>query len=175
MTHRDWSILPLEPDIRDINLVLPTDRIPRDDDAKHPRPATPAYALVSKPGTPHFSPTSGYTQATHVIRPPTRDAEPVLQTTNPIVPINPDAILGVARLERALPLRDPRVLLDIHPEGSDRRVYLAGSYAYPGIPLLEGCVGSAKIVIRDILGHEASLDWETGRGSLLGRIWRWRR
>jgi hypothetical protein len=72
-------------------------------------------------------------------------------------------------------------------------VYLAGSYAYPGIPLLEGCVGSAKRVVDSLIkdleldsldlaeggkaGDERKMvevDWSKGRGGLVGRIWRWR-
>jgi hypothetical protein len=77
-------------------------------------------------------------------------------------------------------------------------VYIVGSYAYPGIPLLEGCVGSSKRVLGtlvDDLGlsssflsaeidekrrkdekgrKEGEVDWSKGRGALIGRVWRWR-
>ena len=127
--------------------------------------------------TPFFPPSSQHVMATHVIRAPNGiTAEPVLQTTNPTVAIDPDTVLSTAQLERALPLHRPEILKDLHPEGDRRAVYLAGSYAYPGIPLLEGCAGSARWVARDILGHDPQvLNWDIGRGSLLGRAWRWRR
>jgi hypothetical protein len=80
-------------------------------------------------------------------------------------------------------------------------VYIVGSYAYPGIPLLEGCVGSSKKVLGtlvDDLGlsspsssflsaennekrrnggkgmKEEEVDWSQGRGGFIGRVWRWR-
>lgn len=79
-------------------------------------------------------------------------------------------------------------------------MYLAGSYVYPGIPLLEGCVGSAKEVVKSILEGEkyraeselregpdkrgkrkqrqiepvGGIDWEVGRGGLITKAWRWR-
>lgn len=72
----------------------------------------------------------------------------------------------------------------LHPP-SPGIVYLAGSYAYPGIPLLEGCVGSAKRVVKalsddlcqshsDRLEDSEGPDWSKGQGGLMGRIWRWR-
>lgn len=72
---------------------------------------------------------------------------------------------------------------------------------YPGIPLLEGCVGSAKEVVKSILEGEkyhieselrggpdkggerkharqiepvGGIDWEVGRGGLITKAWRWR-
>jgi hypothetical protein len=41
--------------------------------------------------------------ATHVMHPPASlrgKVAPVLQTTNPVVPIDPASVLGIARLER---------------------------------------------------------------------------
>ena len=81
---------------------------------------------------------------------------------------------------RALPLRDPTTFGRLHPPSDDGVVFLAGSYSYPGIPLLEGCVGSAKKAVEGILGqrdvaHLGGVDWDRGRGSLVGRVWRWRR
>jgi hypothetical protein len=75
-------------------------------------------------------------------------------------------------------------------------IYIVGSYAYPGIPLLEGCVGSSKRAVRYVVddlnlslsagltsesdqekrdgSREGEIDWNRGRGGMLGRIWRWR-
>lgn len=98
----------------------------------------------------------------------------------------------------ALPLRDPRILDALHPLSSTNTaaVYLAGSYAYPGIPLLEGCVGSAKRAVEAILEDwqrsqgerdehgekleyrklvDDAVDWDAGKGGVLGRLWRWKR
>ena len=74
------------------------------------------------------------------------------------------------------------------------RIQIVGSYAYPGIPLLEGCVGSAIRVTRQLVRerkrrslHEereqcefahkhriGGVDWSSGAGSQIGQWWRWR-
>jgi hypothetical protein len=93
----------------------------------------------------------------------------------------------------ALPLPNPsRTLPSLNP--GKGLVYIVGSYAYPGIPLLEGCVGSSKRVMGtlvDDLGlsspspslsaeidekrrKEEEGDWSKGRGGFIGRVWRWR-
>ena len=66
-------------------------------------------------------------------------------------------------------------------------MYIVGSYAYPGIPLLEGCVGSSKKVLstlvddlslnmssQEVARDSLEVDWSKGRGGLFGRMWRWR-
>lgn len=84
---------------------------------------------------------------------------------------------------RALPLRTPSATIPALQPGPGL-VYLAGAYAWPGIPLLEGCVGSAKRAVDALTDDlalapqshaEGEVDWSQGRGSLIGRIWRWRR
>jgi hypothetical protein len=97
----------------------------------------------------------------------------------------------------ALPLPNPsRTLPSLNP--GKGLVYIVGSYAYPGIPLLEGCVGSSKRVMGtlvDDLGLSSpslasgidekrrkdekgtkggEVDWSRGRGGFIGRVWRWR-
>lgn len=79
---------------------------------------------------------------------------------------------------------------DLHPASREAIVHLAGSYAHPGIPLLEGCIGSAIRATQAVLSSETTgvavpatrskaklggVDWTTGQGGLVGRIWRWRR
>lgn len=99
-------------------------------------------------------------------------------------------------------MRDGKTFELLHPH-EDGLVYLAGSYAHPGIPLLEGCVASAITavgrVIKDLrdttsqpestakdslpqkadpalsLGFLGEIDWSAGQGSWLSRAWRWRR
>ncbi|WVQ95727.1 hypothetical protein IAU59_002826 [Kwoniella sp. CBS 9459] len=195
VTHRDASVLPEKANQRDINFLLPTTSSLNN----------PSFASVASKGTkndtinsavPHFSVKTDnctiYTMATQIIHHPNGKGKgkAVLQTTNPVVPINPQAVLSVSRLERALPLRRPReVLSALRPTSS--RIYIAGSYAYPGIPLLEGCVGSAKLAVEAILreqrdgndgGNDSSIelrtggvDWKYGRGGWAERVWNWRR
>jgi hypothetical protein len=98
---------------------------------------------------------------------------------------------------RALPSSDPDILADLsHPStqaGTSSEtplVLFAGAYAYPGIPLLEGCVGSAlratRTFIESIDGEKTlqaqvqtdrigGIDWTTGLGGKWGRLWRARR
>jgi len=101
ITHRDSTILPNTPDIRDLNLIHPSPSTSSSNSRKSDTP-------ISKDSTPHFLPEEGYTMATHVIRPPIPslsstsmriDGE-VYQSTNPCLPINPELVLGIARLER---------------------------------------------------------------------------
>jgi hypothetical protein len=89
-------------------------------------------------------------------------------------------------IKSALPLSNPTKTIPLlHP--SHGMIYLAGSYAYPGIPLLEGCVGSAKRVTEALIedlgvddgyqgeGEREMVDWSKGRGGFIGRLWRWRK
>ncbi|WVF68125.1 hypothetical protein IAT40_002888 [Kwoniella sp. CBS 6097] len=198
VTHRDTSVLPTDADQRDLNFFLPTPAAA----------AKPSFASVASKGTrndslcspvPYFSVATDddpiYTMATQVIRQVPGKGKAVLQTTNPVIPINTQAVLSVSRLERALPLRRPQeVLPALRPTSS--RIYIAGSYAYPGIPLLEGCVGSAKLAVEAILCERekndrakettgettrkrdvctGGVDWKYGRGGWVERIWTWRR
>ncbi|KAI9633634.1 uncharacterized protein MKK02DRAFT_34559 [Dioszegia hungarica] len=206
VTHRDRSILPGKADQREINLSTPLSTTPRgftQDEDVAMTPALSTSSSVSSPGPsspgspspygqiPFFAPRDGcvYTMGTHIVPPPASlrqqgiDVAEVLQTTNPVCPIDAETVLAVSRMERALPLRDPTIFKRLHPSSSPTShpalIHLAGSYAYPGIPLLEGCVGSAINATSVILGKPrqeiGGLDWSTGRGGRLGRIWRWRR
>lgn len=118
VTHRDSIILPSEADRRDINLCAPmiasatfTDY--GDTSSTLPLSASSGDTASSGPSTPtFFKPTpffpprqnAVYTMATHIIRPPRSlgklGVEDVFQTTNPIMSIDPEKVLGVARLER---------------------------------------------------------------------------
>jgi len=115
ITHRDWSVLPAEADRRDINLYLPTlpPPSPPEDEAElwtgnsKPGPSTPSpFGRM-----PYFEPCHDaiYTMATHIIRPPPslrrRGVEDVLQTTNPVISIDAEKVLGVAKMERSVHLR----------------------------------------------------------------------
>jgi microfibrillar-associated protein 1 len=48
------------------------------------------------------------------------------------------------------PLQGAGKLSRIPEERNSLGLWVCGSYAYPGIPLLEGCVGSAKNVVNAI-------------------------
>ncbi|WWD08504.1 hypothetical protein V865_006616 [Kwoniella europaea PYCC6329] len=184
VTHRDTAILPFPKDRRDLNFFLPDTSF-----SSRPSPEThPIPYLISTEN-------AIYTQATQIILPPKRlrrrgrtDAM-VLQTTNPAVAIDPSKVLSVSKLERALPLKQPnKILPQLRSSSLDSCVYIVGSYAYPGIPLLEGCVGSAKMTVESLLADAyerrtgfvrpilpaGKLDWEVGKGGRFARTWRWR-
>ncbi|KAJ7642303.1 hypothetical protein B0H17DRAFT_1105093 [Mycena rosella] len=107
---------------------------------------------------------------------------PVFQTTNPFVDVHEDRILSVATLERAvLTMHAKDALQGLYREtrrawwqcaaeaesalgdlqGAGRResdarpgIWICGSYAHVGIPLLEGCVVSARNVYEAICQSE---------------------
>ncbi|WWC92098.1 uncharacterized protein L201_007052 [Kwoniella dendrophila CBS 6074] len=201
VTHRDTSILPAPKDRRDINFLLPEIS------------SSPYLQYLSNTQSstddqvPFFIPISGkvYTQATQIMQPPRnlvtkcRPEVVVLQTTNPALPIDPRKVLSVSKLERALPLKEPgKVLAFLRTNTPESCVYIVGSYAYPGIPLLEGCVGSAKLAVENIIRNTiprpkpqfirhrwhqeevepkkdiGGVNWEIGKGDKLQRWWRWR-
>ncbi|KLO20421.1 hypothetical protein SCHPADRAFT_923586 [Schizopora paradoxa] len=117
------------------------------------------------------------TMATHIVtRPSPGRSIPaaIYQTTNPMFPPRPESVLSVTYLERAvLTVKSKRALQDLSTEerkwwqsyaerkthlgrlqGCGRRqeksvpgIWFCGSYASAGIPLLEGCVVSAKDVV----------------------------
>ncbi|WVR08447.1 hypothetical protein IAU60_005502 [Kwoniella sp. DSM 27419] len=189
VTHRDTTILPRPSDRRDLNFFLPTASSSSSQSLASYQSSLPA----DRPDIPYFSPKLGklYTMATQIVPHPQGKQLPVLQTTNPVMPINPDKVLSVSRLERALPLTHPRRTLTAIRSNA-QEVHIAGSYAYPGIPLLEGCVGSAKLAVEAILHgqsgqheeggiaqagtgrHIGEIDWDHGRGGWVERMWRWR-
>ncbi|ODO10425.1 hypothetical protein I350_01020 [Cryptococcus amylolentus CBS 6273] len=169
INHRDTSLLPSSPDRRSINLHLPSSPSSSSSSSSAPPPAQ-----ENEGETPffHASGESVYTMATEVIVPPqgSSGGEVVLQTTNPVVPIAREKVLSVSRLERALALKDPLATLqNLQPHSPNALIYLAGSYVHPGIPLLEGCVASARKVVEGVLEgdryhHVKTLREGKGRG-----------
>lgn len=99
----------------------------------------------------------------------------VYQTTNPIISPCKESILSIAHLERAVLTQEAKGALSGLYKEKDRKwwqcaaqcrgglgplqgagklgaeacpgIWVCGSYAYPGIPLLEGCVVSARNVV----------------------------
>ncbi|CAO3573566.1 unnamed protein product [Mortierella alpina] len=95
-----------------------------------------------------------------------------LQTTNPIFQPKPESVISSAWFERAVVNPESMKAVDELNEHMDEqmealldtsaspkvadRVWFVGSYAYPGIPLLEGCVVSAVQVMERIVAAEPS-------------------
>jgi predicted NAD/FAD-binding protein len=79
----------------------------------------------------------------------TATSAPLFQTVHPLVLPRDEAVLSWARLERpvvdAASERALVALEQLHAEPG-RRVWFCGSYAQPGIPLLESAVRSAEVV-----------------------------
>lgn len=85
----------------------------------------------------------------NAVQPALRSAPPLFQTVQPVREPRADRLLARARFER--PLIDAAsqqalaVLQRLHAEPG-RRIWLCGSYAHPGVPLLESAVASAYAV-----------------------------
>ncbi|KAJ6573970.1 hypothetical protein DFH09DRAFT_1276999 [Mycena vulgaris] len=172
INHTDSSraLLPPDPrDRRDLNLVTvePSARDPSP--TWSPRRVSRAYTMT----TQILSPPPELKDAIAV---------PVFQTTNPFVDVQDDRILSVATLERAVLTMDAKdALKGLYREtrrawwqsaaeadnalgdlqGAGRResdaspgIWICGSYAHVGIPLLEGCVVSARNVYGGICESE---------------------
>jgi len=155
INHTDSRFVPQDQqNRRDLNLVLGTDHVPDEKDP-HPMTLPPSY-----------------TMATHVLANLKWD-KAVYQTTNPIIAPQKDSLLSVSVLERAIVTTQSKAMLPklsksqrrIWPFGTSNTslgpvqgagrlqsakhpgIWVCGSYAYRGIPLLEGCVASARDVV----------------------------
>ncbi|KAJ3278453.1 hypothetical protein HK104_002323 [Borealophlyctis nickersoniae] len=125
-------------------------------------------ASVSKPATADngYDPTS-VAQCTHFFNltlPTLGTSVSYLQTTNPVALPDPSLTLSASWFERANVTLDSMFAVDDLDEvqGLGQR-WFVGSYAYPGIPLLEGCVATAVRVARGIAaaeGVEVHIPWE---------------
>jgi len=90
-----------------------------------------------------------FTVLVNAVEPTLRDAPPVLQTWNPLFEPAAEQVIARVPLARAVVHAGTRRVQDqlaaLHAE-PDRRVYFCGSWAYPGVPLLESAVRSAQAV-----------------------------
>ena len=174
VNHTDDSLLPADNgDRRDLNMVMMSSLAVAEGKFADEEPT----GLVLPPT---------YTMTTHILPRPA-DRAPgtaILQTTNPIFAPRSKSVLSVSRLERALLSRASKAAArslcayeeDVEGvgrlQGTARRglgkaaagLWVVGSYAHRGIPLLEGCVLSAmEVVERGILPCEG--------GSVHGPPW----
>lgn len=90
-----------------------------------------------------------FTVLVNAVEPTLADAPPVLQTWNPLFEPAPEQVIARVPLARAVVHAGTRSvqeqLATLHAE-PDRRVFFCGSWAYPGVPLLESAVRSAQAV-----------------------------
>ncbi len=85
----------------------------------------------------------------NAVQPELRSAEPVFQTVHPLVEPAAEKVIASARFERSVvDVKSARALgaLDALQRQPGRRVWFCGSYARPGIPLLESAVASSERV-----------------------------
>ena len=172
VNHTDSSLLPDDDrDIRDLNLVT------LNRNSKH----------ENLPGKSDLCVSSAHTMTTHVLPLPKSYPTQVYQTTNPIIEPKKDCLLSVATLERAVVTIDSKKALVLISEPEPRRwwqcpyqtttrlgtlqgargrtngdrpgIWICGSYAHSGIPLLEGCVVSARNVVEQGILESEGVQW----------------
>jgi len=163
VNHTDSTLLPDEPrDRRELNLIcIDSDLAVCQKKSWGSVTVSSSYTMA----THVLRPPQGY--PTHL--------PAVYQTTNPIIPPKEESVLSVAKLERAvLTVKSKEALKGLYQEegrkwwqcasqGASRigelqgagrlsnvqgpGLWICGSFAYAGIPLLEGCVVSARTVV----------------------------
>ncbi|KAF9456813.1 hypothetical protein BDZ94DRAFT_1274779 [Collybia nuda] len=181
INHTDGSLLPDHPrDRRELNLILM--------DPEHNKSSMtckqfdyttnivpPTYTMA----THVLTPPEGY--------PP--NLPTIYQTTNPIIPAREDCVFSVAKLERAvLTVNSKEALKGLYHEegrkwwqcagqansclgtlqGAGRLsgmqgpgIWICGSFAHAGIPLLEGCVVSARTVVEQGVYRSEGMEAKT--------------
>lgn len=96
---------------------------------------------------------SMFTVWVNPVEPSLAGAAPVFQTWNPLFVPAPDTVLAAVKLQRAVvdseTAKAQADLERLHAEPG-RRVFFCGSFAAPGVPLLESAVRSAAAVARHV-------------------------
>lgn len=91
-----------------------------------------------------------FTVLVNAVEPTLATAEPVLQTWNPLYEPEPATVMARVPLQRAVVHAGSagvhQALAEWHAQ-PDRRVFYTGSWAFPGVPLLESAVRSAQAVV----------------------------
>jgi hypothetical protein len=159
VNHTDFSLLPKDArDWRDLNFVFTI-------------PKSPSFRAdkisVEKDCLPE-----SYTMTTHILPSPRncKSFPCVLQTTNPTIMPQLASVISIARIDRAVVSAESKAALQrlsrltcaklsvIRSDKSELgdlqggplenpSIWICGSYAFKGIPLLEGCVRSARDVV----------------------------
>ncbi|KDR85242.1 hypothetical protein GALMADRAFT_340113 [Galerina marginata CBS 339.88] len=175
INHTDGSLLPdNRQDIRDLNLITLAHS-----EARPESEALPGLCVSSSyTMATHILPTPKGC-------PPNQPT--VFQTTNPIIFPNKDSLLSVANLERAIVTLNSKSALKslcmqdtkswwqcpyqaktrlgelqgarLTSEKNGPGIWICGSYAHLGIPLLEGCVVSARSVVEQGILIEEGVKW----------------
>jgi len=159
INHADEGVLPSDArDWRDLNLVHMGQDLGR---------RTHRGTGDSEKGAPSL-----LSMTTHLLRLPSYAPSfpRIMQTTNPIMPVNESTILSRTVLDRAVVTAHSKAALQCLSQSPPKRwpltgqrasslgplqgaspsgpyIWICGSYAFRGIPLLEGCVRSALDVV----------------------------
>jgi len=170
VNHTDNTLLPDDDrDIRDLNLI------------------TLDHSSNYENFLGKFKVSSAHTMTTHILPLPKgypKNKPQVYQTTNPILDPKKDCLLSVAKLERAIVTMESRKALASLTVSETRRwwqcpyqattrlgvlqgardgdspgIWICGSYAHSGIPLLEGCVVSARNVVEQGILKSEEVQW----------------
>lgn len=175
INHTDGTLLPdNEGDRRELNLICaePVTNTKFCKEMNHPNTLPPSYTMA----THILTPPKGY--PAHL--------PGIYQTTNPIVAPREDCIFSVAKLERAVVTVNSKTALkglyeeegrqwwQVASQGTSRLgelqgagklmgaegpgIWICGSFAYAGIPLLEGCVVSARTVVEQGIWKSEGID-----------------
>ena len=172
VNHTDSSLLPDDHrDVRDLNFI--SNSAHKNLPAKSNLCVSSAYTM-----TTHLLPRpEGYP----------KDMPQVYQTTNPIIEPRKDCLLSVAEFERATVTLESKKALALLSVSETRRwwqcpyqattrlgvlqggrepsnadspgIWICGSYAHSGIPLLEGCVVSARNVVEQGILKSEGVQW----------------
>jgi len=177
INHTDDSLLPDdEHDFRDLNLIScpPSSNFRTADESDHTILCVDSSYTMA---THVLSAPIGY---------PAKQSR-VFQTTNPIISPRKNSLLSVATLERAIVTRESKAALKLLCTEDSRRwwqcpyqaktrlgelqgamsnseedapgIWICGSYAHLGIPLLEGCVVSARNVVEQGILRSEGTRW----------------
>lgn len=178
VNHTDNSLLPDNGrDLRDLNLIT-LNRNSNHEKLLKSTDRTSLCVSSSYTMTTHILPRpKGYPE----------DKPRIYQTTNPILEPKKDCLLSVATLERAIVTMESKKALALlsvpetrtwwqcpyqattrlgelqgarEPSRADSPgIWICGSYAHSGIPLLEGCVVSARNVVEQGILKSEGVQW----------------
>ncbi|KAI9008951.1 hypothetical protein CLU79DRAFT_775987 [Phycomyces nitens] len=154
INHTDTSLLPQYPaDWKALNLATVDPSVP---------PSKSRYVI---PFPHQTTMTTHILNMTHTAAATVESAETLyLQTTNPCIPPNESQILSCSWFERATvtiaskkavqkylfePIKDDHNITRLGQSQGKNGFWFVGSYCWKGIPLLEGCVASADMVVRE--------------------------
>ncbi|KAI9023126.1 hypothetical protein DFJ74DRAFT_75671 [Hyaloraphidium curvatum] len=157
--HSDPSLLPPRPAWRSMNFVVHNRHSP----AETPTRTSPGQVAVADPIVPTDAITGSH-WLNHTF--PHLGARPHFQTWNPHPLPRPELTSSLTWFDRALVTTSSSAAIDALDELQGQLgIGIAGSYAWPGIPLLEGCVRSAARCCAEIArsrGMEVRAGWLPG-------------